>query len=134
LGTARHISAERRAGRTWAGFIAGRLPTYTDLHERHGNHFSGRREKLKAQNDVILQLRHLRIPGLACVRLVYHHVRKDRCTDKSNIAAGAGKIIEDALVDMEIIRDDGWNFVHSFEHTFEIGAREGTLLTVVEML
>lgn len=65
--------------------------------------------------------------------LDYHHFRKDRRCDKSNLAAAAMKIIEDALVQIHVIADDRWSFVTGFAHSFAIEPKEGLRVRIIDM-
>ena len=54
------------------------------------------------------------------VRIHYVFFEPDRRRDKSNVAAFAVKIIEDALVKLQIIRDDGWKYIENYTQSFKI--------------
>jgi len=38
--------------------------------------------------------------------------------DHDNVASCASKFIQDALRDIEVIKDDGWKFVLNYTHDF----------------
>lgn len=117
--------------RAWLLWVPGHWPTYTNLVER-GNHFTTRRLKLKWQNDVALFIKAGKIPPLPAVHLRYYHYRKDRRCDKSNLAAGAMKIVEDALVQTDVLVDDRWRFVVDFHHQFFVDKVEGLKVVIIE--
>lgn len=54
------------------------------------------------------------------VRIHYVFFEPDRRRDKSNVAAFAVKVIEDALVRLQIIRDDGWKYIENYTQSFKI--------------
>jgi len=54
------------------------------------------------------------------VYITYKFYRKDKKKDKSNIAAFARKVIEDSLVKMGILKNDGWNDVEGYHDEFYI--------------
>lgn len=54
------------------------------------------------------------------VRIHYVFFEPDRRRDKSNVAAFAVKVIEDALVKLQIIRDDGWKYIENYTQSFKI--------------
>ena len=111
--------------------MPGNLPTYTDIHEK-GNHFATRRVKLKWQNDVALFIKAGKIPALDAVHLRYYHYRRDRRSDKSNLAAGAMKIVADALVQTGVLVDDRWRFIVDFHHEFIVDKSEGLKVVIIE--
>jgi hypothetical protein len=49
-------------------------------------------------------------------RFHYMHLEPNRRRDPSNFCAGAAKIIEDALVDVELMKNDGWKDVLGISH------------------
>lgn len=52
------------------------------------------------------------------VHIHYDFFEPDRRRDKSNVAAFAIKVIEDALVQLQIIRDDGWKYLDGYSQSF----------------
>lgn len=59
-------------------------------------------------------------PIKTSVYITYRFYCKDKRKDKSNISAYAIKIIEDALVKMGILANDGWNDIEGFHSEFYI--------------
>lgn len=59
-------------------------------------------------------------PIRTSVYITYRFYCKNKKKDKSNISAYAIKIIEDALVDMAILSNDGWNDIEGFHSEFYI--------------
>ena len=54
------------------------------------------------------------------IHISYLFVEKSRRRDKDNIASFAMKIIQDALVNCEVIENDGWRHIKSFECDFNV--------------
>lgn len=121
------------APQSWSVFLPGRWPLLNQLNNakagRYGHH-AYHKLKMAWQHPATLLLKAARIPPLESARIRYLHRRADRRADKSNLAAAAMKIIEDAIVDAGILQDDGWNFVIGFTHDFEVGKPEGVAVTI----
>lgn len=56
------------------------------------------------------------------VRIVYRWIEPNMNRDKDNISFGQ-KFVQDALVRMGILPDDGWKWVAEFEHQFSVDKR-----------
>lgn len=54
------------------------------------------------------------------VKIKYHFFEENRKRDLDNVAAMAHKIIQDSLVSMDILENDGWKQVKGFEDTFDV--------------
>jgi len=54
------------------------------------------------------------------VFLVYHFYEPNRRRDKDNISAFAHKVIQDALVHLKVIKNDGWNDIAGYIDLFDI--------------
>lgn len=63
------------------------------------------------------QLRGLQIKGK--VFILYHWIEPNKRRDPSNIAF-AKKFIEDALVDIGVIQNDGWKHISGFADSFGV--------------
>ena len=59
-----------------------------------------------------------KIPSIA--NFEFRYFCKDKRKDKDNIAAGAKKIIFDALVKSDKMENDGWSQVGDWSETFEV--------------
>jgi len=91
--------------------IDGTLPGLNEIIDASGINYRVRNAlKQQAQNAVMWhikqQLRGVRYDKP--VRIHYMFYEPNRKRDKSNIAAGGIKVIEDALVKMKVIKNDGW--------------------------
>ena len=54
------------------------------------------------------------------VWITYRFYDKNRRRDKSNVAAFAIKVIEDALVTQGVLIDDGWKYIDGIEESFAV--------------
>lgn len=54
------------------------------------------------------------------VSIHYSFFEPDRRRDKSNVAAFAIKVIEDAMVQLQIIHDDGWKYIENYTQSFKV--------------
>lgn len=77
------------------------------------------------------------LPGIHITRpvqMIYHWREPDRRRDKSNIAAGGRKIIEDALIQAGVLRNDGWKDIVGFEDYFTVDKDDvGVTIELVEV-
>ena len=79
----------------------------------------GAKLKREQMNAVILVLRRqIRRPLREPVTMRYLWVEKDRRRDKDNISGGGRKIIQDALVRMKALKNDGWGNIDGFSDEF----------------
>lgn len=101
--------------------IQGRLPSlneYTNAERR--NRFAGANMKKNAQNGIIVQTIH-NIPKnvKTPIWLDFYWIEPNKKRDKDNIAF-AKKFILDALVEMGVIKDDGWDYVTGFQDHYGV--------------
>lgn len=54
------------------------------------------------------------------VTMHYHWVERDRRRDKDNISSMGRKLIQDAMVAMEVLKNDGWSNIAGFSDTFDV--------------
>lgn len=54
----------------------------------------------------------------------YRWIERDRRRDKDNIAAFGRKVIQDALVRMKALRNDGWNNIEGFSDEFAVDKKK----------
>lgn len=79
--------------------------------------------KLKRENEAIVtaaiwgQLKGVKIEKP--VTMEYRWIEKNRRRDLDNITFGR-KIIQDALVNAGVLKDDGWKYVVGFSDRFEV--------------
>lgn len=107
------------------------LNDYVDAERTHRQ--AGASMKRKWQNAVLNSLRsQLRHPLREPVRLSYLWVEKDRRRDKDNIAAFGRKVIQDALVQMRALRNDGWNNIIGFSDDFAVDKKRPRIEIEIE--
>lgn len=106
--------------------VLGRLPglnEYTSACRTHQQ--KGARMKREAQQKVELlaryQLRGLQIHNP--VKLHYHFYEKDRRRDMDNVSGFARKVIQDALVEVGILENDGWKNIKGSTELFDVDAQ-----------
>lgn len=102
--------------------IPGRLPNLNDyIDTERRNRQAAAKLKRETQNYIGWYIRkdlrgvHFKGP----VAMQYTWVEKDERRDKDNIAF-AKKFIQDALVQMGVLRDDGWDYVAGFSDDFQV--------------
>ena len=54
----------------------------------------------------------------------YRWIERDRRRDKDNISSFGRKVIQDALVRMKVLRNDGWNNIEGFSDEFEVDKKK----------
>lgn len=102
--------------------IPGRLPNLNDyIDAERRNRQAAAKLKRETQNYIGWYIRkdlrgvHFKGP----VAMQYTWVEKDERRDKDNIAF-AKKFIQDALVQMGVLRDDGWDEIAGFSDDFKV--------------
>ncbi len=80
--------------------------------------------KMKATNEdiVIIAIRQC-MRGVRIdkpVFMEYTWVEPNKRRDKDNISSFGRKVIQDALVDARVLKDDGWKYVVGFSDRFEV--------------
>ena len=114
----------------WKVWLPGAWPGYNEFHKARGHWASSLQLKKSWQTAAGLLIKSAKVPHVEACTLSYLHRRRNRRFDRSNLAFGAAKIIEDALQDVGVLDDDGWNYVVGFDHQFEVATPEGVLLTI----
>lgn len=64
--------------------------------------------------------------------MTYRWYEPNRKRDKDNIAAVGRKIIQDALVEAGVIRNDGWNDIRGFSDEFYVDKNEPRIEVEIE--
>ena len=103
--------------------IPGRLPSLNEyISAERCNRFIAAQMKSEKQFFVGLYIRKA-LPGVRIDRPVYIHywwVEPNMRRDPSNICAFGRKVIEDALVQQHVLRDDGWDEIAGFADHFAV--------------
>lgn len=103
--------------------IPGRLHNLNDLiaAERTNRHKGA---KMKSDDEDVVCIAIRRCVGRTVIRkpvyMEYKWVEPNRRRDLDNISSYGRKIIQDSLVKMEVLKDDGWNEVVGFSDRFEV--------------
>lgn len=115
--------------------IPGRLPglnEYTDACRT--NPRAGARMKQQAQElvmwHILSQLRGLRFTKP--VFLLFTFYEQDRRRDRDNVSSFARKVIQDAMVKVSTIQDDGWDHVTGYLDQFQVDKKNPRI--VVEFI
>lgn len=119
--------------------ITGRLPglnEYTDACRAHK--MRGHAMKKENQEAVVWSIKGARLKphdGRVFIRYTFYekpHPRNGAMRDKSNIAAFAVKVIEDALQEAGIIKNDDWRYMDGYECRFFRSARARIVVEVFD--
>lgn len=107
--------------------IKGRLPGLNEYtKECRRNAYAGAKMKKEAQRIVYLsilaQLRKVRIEKP--VELAYTWCERNRRRDHDNVSGFGHKVIQDALVEAGVLKDDGWSEVVGYSDRFKVDAKE----------
>ncbi len=103
--------------------IPGALPNLNDYiaAERTNRHKGA---KMKADNGNIVAaaisqcMRDVRIDKPVFMEYLWSEPNRRR--DKDNISSFGRKVIQDALVDTGVLKDDGWKYVVGFSDRFQV--------------
>jgi hypothetical protein len=85
---------------------------YTDLKRDWGNRIK-------------LFVRTQGVPRIECGYFTYLLVEPDRKRDPSNVAAGAVKLVEDALQGADVLENDGWRQIRGYAVYWAKGTKAG---------
>ena len=108
------------------------LNEYIDSCRRNAK--GGGRMKRKEQDWVVFCIRsklrgvHIKHP----VIIHYHWYEPNQRRDKDNISSFGRKVIQDALVQIGILNDDGWKDISGFEDRFYVDRKNPRI--VVELI
>lgn len=103
--------------------IPGQLPGLNEyIDANRANSRAGARLKRQSQEivmwNILAQLHRLRIQKP--VFLLFTFYEKDKRRDHDNVGSFARKIIQDALVEAQVLQDDGWNHVTGYLDRFDV--------------
>ena len=98
------------------------LPGLNDYIEAERAHRQkGAALKRKCQRDIAAVLKkQVKGPLREPVVMRYTSVEKDRRRDKDNVSSFGRKIIQDTLVSMNALRNDGWANIAGFSDEFRV--------------
>lgn len=103
--------------------IPGKLPGLNDyIAAERANRHKG--AKMKADNGTIVAvairqcMRGVKIDRPVEMHYTWYEPNKRR--DHDNVSSFGRKVIQDALVDVGVLKDDGWKYVVGFSDRFEV--------------
>ena len=103
--------------------IPGRMPSLNEYIEaERRNRYVAAQMKSEKQYYAGLHIRKA-LPGIhidSPVYIHYHWYEPNKRRDKSNACAFGRKVIEDALVQQHVLRDDGWDEIAGFWDHFDV--------------
>lgn len=115
--------------------IEGKLPGLNDhIKALNSNRFEGGKFKRKHQDIVCWAIRaaHLKPQKEPCdIRI--HWIEPNMRRDKDNIRF-ATKYIFDALVEMGILKNDGWKNIHNISDRFSVNSHHPRIVVTLESL
>lgn len=117
--------------------IHGRLDNLNDYikacqtNQYKGAHLKAKNEN-KVQAEIYEQLGRLRITHP--VRMSYRWYEKDRRRDLDNVSSFGRKVIQDALVETRVLRNDGWKEITGFSDEFFVDARNPRIEVEIEVI
>lgn len=103
--------------------IPGTLPNLNDyIAAERTNRHKGAKVKADSGNVVAVAIRQC-LRGVRIekpVEVHYTWVEPNKRRDKDNVSSFGRKVIQDALVQCGVLRDDGWKYVVGFSDRFEV--------------
>lgn len=111
------------AGMEYLLTIPGKLPGLNDyIAAERTNRHKGAKMKADSGDIAAVAIRRC-MRGIRLekpVSMEYTWIEPNRRRDKDNISSFGRKVIQDALVQAGVIRDDGWKYVAGFSDRFEV--------------
>ena len=117
--------------------IDGKLAGLNDyINASRANRNYGNRLKREAEDIVIIsiyqQLRGLRIEKPVFMKYRWYEPNEKR--DRDNVSSMGRKVIQDALVETKVLKNDGWNDVVGFSDEFYIDRSNPRIeVTIIEV-
>lgn len=103
--------------------IPGTLPNPNDyIAAERTNRHKGAKMKADSGNIVAVAIRQC-MRGVRIEKPVFMEctwIKPSRRRDKDNISLFGRKVIQDALVNTSVLKDDGWKYVAGFSDRFEV--------------
>lgn len=103
--------------------IPGRLPGLNEYTSAcRTSYQAGNKMKQESQDVVKWSIRQ-RIRGVHFTKpvfLMFTFYERDKRRDRDNVASYARKVIQDALVSMGTIEDDGWDYITGYLDRFKV--------------
>lgn len=106
------------------------------INECRGNKYGGGKIKKKNQNKCLIaiyeQLGRTRIKNIVWIDYTWYEPDKRR--DKDNISSFGRKVIQDALVEAKVLRNDGWKEIEGFSDRFQVDKKNPRIEVVIKEL
>ncbi len=103
--------------------IPGTLNNLNDyINAERTNRYKGAKMKAANEKRVVLAARQC-LRGVRIEKPVfmeYTWFEKNRRRDLDNISSFGRKVIQDALVNAGVLKDDGWKYISGFSDRFEV--------------
>jgi len=99
------------------------LNDYIAAERSHRNRAANMKHRTQQKIDLVLR-KQIRGPLREPVFMRYTWVEKDRRRDKDNVSALGRKFIQDTLVGMGALRNDGWANIEGFSDRFRVDRRD----------
>ena len=113
--------------------IYGRFGTYNEyINACRKNIFEG--AKMKCRDEELAMWNMSDVAEYHFKKVILHYIffEPDKRRDKDNVFAYASKIIQDALVTLKVIDNDGWKNVENFTHDFFVDAEKPRIEVYIE--
>lgn len=114
--------------------IPFQLPGLNDLISAERQHRQ-KAAKLKREHQRAVELcirSQLRRPLREPVTMHYLWVERDRRRDKDNVSSFGRKIIQDALVSVHALKNDGWANIDGFTDSFTVDKKRPHIEIIIE--
>ena len=115
--------------------IPGRLPGMNEYTSaQRANRYKGAKLKADAQDlcvwQIKQQLKNVKISRP--VRLHYIWYEQNCRRDLDNISGFGHKVIQDALVQCQVLKDDGWKEIVGYTDTFAVDKKNPRIVLILE--
>lgn len=115
--------------------IPGTLPNLNDyIAAERTNRHKGAKMKADSGNIVAVAIRQC-MRGVRIERPVYMEYswfEKNKRRDLDNISSFGRKVIQDALVDAAVLKDDGWKYIVGFSDSFEVDKKNPRIEVLIK--
>lgn len=124
-------------GKTYEFTINGRLPGMNQwINAQNTNRYKGAQMKKEAQDlcywQAMQQLKNIRIRKPVIIHYIWYE--KNTRRDLDNISGFGHKVIQDALVKAQVLKDDGWKEVAGYTDTFAVDRENPRIVIMLEVV
>lgn len=107
------------------------LNEYIDAERKNRYKGAGLKKDWQRRVEMVLR-RQIRRPFHEPVTMRYTWVEKDRRRDHDNVSSFGRKIIQDALVSIKALKNDGWNNIEGFSDSFMVDKKNPRVEVEIE--